>query len=279
MSAVRSALLLFSKFPRAGQTKTRLTVEREGILSGEEAADLYEQMLLDVAERAFLALSSLANEAPAGSRSYDLIVSCSPQGDLAAMEELFRQNGPWPAPIQFITDRGRNFDEHFYDAFRQLFSEGYDQVVAIGGDLPVMPIEHLTGAFAWLDRYAGSPTGCLVLAPCQESGVSVVGMTRQTPVDFTGIFYNLDGVPALDGLVDIAREKNVPLMMQDPVADVDDPQDLAHTISLMRTLAYAAAFQSEVVVPKRTLAWVERQQLRVVTPPNENHDTREEIDA
>ena len=49
MERKKHALVLFTKFPEPGVTKTRLMEENGGQLTPQEAADLYKAMVLDTA--------------------------------------------------------------------------------------------------------------------------------------------------------------------------------------------------------------------------------------
>ena len=143
-----------------------------------------------------------------------------------------------------------------------------------------MPISHIVRAFEWLAYFDSfSERGGFVQAPCQACGVSLVGYTRDTPMDSTGVFYNLNGVPALDGYTVKAQVRGVPAAQLDTVADVDNLEDLAHTISLMKAISYSSIYQPELYVPVRTMAWIEDTGIVVSTPPNTLHDPRERIDA
>lgn len=279
----KHAFLLFTKAPAAGVTKTRLTEARGGIFTPEEAADLYQAMLLDVTEIGFRALAELNGGDGANGNEpecYDFFISCSPESDRPALEKILHESGPWPAPIGFIHDRGKTFDEHFDDAFRQLFQQGYHSVVSIGGDLPTMPVSHIVQAFQWLAYFDSfSEKGGFVQAPCQECGVSLVGYTARTPMDSTGVFYNLEGVPALDAYIRKAAERGVPVASLTPVADVDDPRDLAHTISLLNAIAYSSQFQPDLQLARRSLKWIQKMGVVISTPPNAEHDPREVLDA
>jgi glycosyltransferase A (GT-A) superfamily protein (DUF2064 family) len=290
MSGKKHAFLLFTKAPTPGVTKTRLTEARGGILTPEEAADFYRAALLDVVEIGFQALAELNNgasaeadgtAAPGGEPDrYDFWVSCTSKNDQEKLEELFEQAGPWPRPIAFISDRGKTFDEHFDDAFQQLFRGGYHAVVSIGGDLPTMPVSHIVQAFQWLDYFDSfSERGGFVQAPCQECGVSLVGYTAETPMDSKGVFYNLDGVPALDAYITKAAERGVPVASLTPVADVDDMGDMAHMASLLKAIAYSSQCQPGLFVARRTLDWFKQTGIVISTPPNAQHDPREQIDA
>lgn len=279
--ASKHALMIFTKAPTPGVTKTRLTEEKGGILTPEEAAELYRAMLLDVAQIATEALKELNSQNPTNSggrfREYHLVISSPSPSDRQQLEVLLQEAGIEPS--LYIIDRGKTFDDHFDDAFRQLFDQGYYSVVAIGGDLPTMPVSHLIQAFQWLSHFAGtSEQGGLVQAPCQECGVSLVGYTADTPIDSQGVYYNLDGVPALDAYIHKAAQKKIPVACLTPVADIDDVQDLAHSISLLRAMAYARPFQRDLYLAHRTLAWIDQSGIVVNTPPNLNHDPRYEID-
>ena len=284
MMSKKHAFLLFTKAPMPGLTKTRLTEARGGILTEADAAAFYKASLLDVAEIGFRALTQLTEQAGQGNGTapdqYDFVVCCSPASEQPMLEQLFAEAGPWPGSITFINDRGMTFDEHFDDAFQQLFDRGYHAVVSIGGDLPTMPVSHLVRAFEWLAYFDSfSDRSGFVQAPCQACGVSLVGYTKNTPMDSDGVFYNLNGIPALDAYTRKAQERGVPVALLDAVADVDNVEDLAHTISLMQAIAYSSIYQPELFVPRRTLEWIEQTGIVVSTPPNTLHDPRERIDA
>jgi glycosyltransferase A (GT-A) superfamily protein (DUF2064 family) len=283
MNSKKHAFLLFTKAPAPGVTKTRLTKERGGIFTPEEALSFYQACLLDVAEIGFHALEELSGSQPDNGDQpdqYDFFISCSPASKQAELEQFFKEAGPWPATVNFINDHGETFDQHFDDAFKQLFSRGYHSVVSVGGDLPTMPVSHIVQAFQWLAYFdAISDIGGFVQAPCQACGVSLVGYTAKTPMDSQGVFYNLQGVPALDAYTIKAGRQSIPTALLMPVADVDNGEDLAHTISLIRAIKYASYFQPDLFVPHRTLAWIDQKRLVISTPPNTEHDPRESIDA
>ncbi len=283
METVKNALVLFTKAPIPGLTKTRLTKQRGGILTPQEAADLYRATLLDVADVAFRALQNCSRQPGVKSdcqpACYDFVVSAASETDSTQLKRIFEQSVPSAPPISYIVDRGNNFDEHFNDAYRQLFAQGYHSVIAIGGDLPTLRPYHIEAAFQWLDYLEGAGKGAAVLASCQDCGVSLVGVTDDTALDFGGVFYNQDGVSALDKIVSLCALSEIPIALLDTIADIDTTGDLAHAITLMQTMRYASQFQTELETPTRTLEWVQRHGIVVTTPPNPNHDPREMVDA
>jgi len=278
MSAQKHAFMFFTKAPTPGLTKTRLTSAKGGFLTEEEATDLYTAVMLDVAEIGHAALDQLNAAVGEKGDTYDFVVCSTPASDMERMRRIFEASFPWP--IRYITDQGKTFNEHFDDGFKQLWKLGYHSAVSIGGDLPSMPVSHIVRAFQWLSYFDSAyETGGLVFCPCQACGVSLVGLTEKTPMDFDGVFYNPEGTPALDAITALSEARGIPAAGLDPVSDIDNAEDLAHALSLARSHAYVGRFQPEVMAPKRFLAWAEKTGITVNTPPNFDHDPREEIDA
>jgi glycosyltransferase A (GT-A) superfamily protein (DUF2064 family) len=282
MNKRKHALSLFTKSPQPGSTKTRLTIKYGGSLSDQEAADFYRATMLDVTASAFHALELCRKTALDNNimDKYDFFISCPSEQERARLQAIFKAELPDADGIQYIIDRGQNFDEHFNNHYQQLFGQLYQSVVCIGGDLPVISPEFIHRAFQWLD-YLGkeSEKGAMVIAPCQAAGVSLVGLTADAPMDFSGVFYNMQGVAALEAITRIATEKQVPMAMLETLSDVDNTEDLAHTIAVINALRYASYFQPDICVPERTLAWINKMALVVKTPPNIEHDPRGDIDG
>ncbi len=286
MADKRQALLIFSKPPIPGMVKTRLTQAHGGFLTDEQAAQFFKLSLYDVAEASMQALMELQAENnalvaadPTADRiTYDFFVSTTPAQNLDLMRQTFDAIGPWPMEIHYITDEGATFDDHFDDAFRQIFAMGYEHIVSVGGDIPTMPKSHVTQAFQWLDYYRSLGTPGFVCAPCQECGTSLVGFSCDTPINHQGVYYNTNGVAALDAYMAKTAAMGIPVSYFAPIADIDEKVDLAHAISCMNAIAQAARYQHELFVPHRVLNWVNFMGITVSTPPNEEHDPRQYID-
>lgn len=285
MAEKKQALLLFSKPPIPGMVKTRLTIKHGGFLNDAQAADFFKRSLYDVSEACMHALyelqyanDELVKQDPTADKiTYHFFVS-TPAAEIDKMKATYDEIGPWPMEIHYITDRGATFDDHFDDAFKQIFDMGYEHIVSVGGDIPTMPKSHITQAFQWLDYFQSQGTPGFVQAPCQECGTSLVGFSYNTPINHQGVYYNLDGKPALDAYMEKTAEKNIPTAYFSPVADIDERTDLAHAISCMRAIEQAAKYQNELFVPRRVLDWVDFMGIQVSTPPNEEHDPRQYID-
>ncbi|MBQ9003535.1 MAG: DUF2064 domain-containing protein, partial [Eggerthellaceae bacterium] len=277
---------IFTKPPLPGVVKTRMTEEYGGFFTMQQAAQFYKNCFYDVCTMGMEALGELqqandelvASDPSADKITYDFFCSTTPAESLEQVRELFDRIGPWPMEVNLLVDTGSTFDEHFNDACDQIFGQGYEHLVAIGGDVPTMPKSHIIQSFQWLDYFQTLGKPGFVYAPCQECGTSLVGYSHNTPMNHTGVYYNMEGRPALDGYLAKLQEADVPSAYFDPVADVDEVTDLGHAISCMKAIREAAKYQP-LFVPHRTLNWVEFMGITVSTPPNDNHDPRDYIDG
>lgn len=287
---MKNTLLLFSKLPEVGLVKTRLTTLKDGVFAPEVASALYHCMLFDVVEICCAALSELEARVPraagaegaspaADADEYELVISTAPASNLDKMRALFEDAGTWPRPIVFRADRGASFDEHYNDAFRQCWDAGSDCILSMGADMPALTVQDVVRGFDALHGLAAEPRGGLVMAPDQEMGVSIIGWTRTTDFDHSGVFYNQEGLTVLPAYIAKARSLDLPVVYLPPVPDVDTMQDLMHNITLVEALNYTAPFSGNTP-PYRTahaldeIGWSE---VRVM--PNGLLDPRGHIDV
>lgn len=285
MSQRRNTLLLFAKLPEPGMVKTRLTAGRGGLFSDEDAARLFEAMLLDVVSTCLVAFDACLRREPGADDGYELVVSTAPERNAATMEALLsREFGPLSGddvtfPILVRTDAGASFDEHYNDAFEQCWAAGSDCILSMGADMPALTVGDVVRGFAALHELEHMDRGGIVLAPDQEMGVSVVGWTRGTAFDHSGVFYNPTGLTVLPAYVEKARAAGLPALYLPPVPDVDTMADLMHNITLVDALDWCARFDGGKA-PRRTLGLLRElgcDEVRV--PPNDLRDPRDVIDG
>ena len=106
----------------------------------------------------------------------------------------------------------------------------------------------------------------MVVSADQECGYNILGYTCTTPFNFEGVFYNRDGVTALDMVTYKAAEQNIPLAILEIVPDVDVPVDLAGFISVVKVIQLAEKHDTSVVSPKRTIKFLETMGLEASAP-------------
>ena len=291
METRRNAILLFSKVPEPGKVKTRLTPLKDGYFDPEVASALYHCMLFDVVEcccdalrdleRADLeraALEGTCERMPVRDE-YTLFISAPGQAGEDGMRALFEESGTWPREIVFIHDDGASFDEHYNDAFAQVWERGFDTVLSMGCDMPALRRSIITEGFERLHELCGRAGGGIVLAPDQEMGVSIVGWTRETAFDHTGVFYNRDGLTVLPAYIQKAARLGLPALYLPDVPDVDTIADLNHNVTLVQALEYCAKFQDDLTPPHRTAqALREMGYTDIRVMPNDLFDDRSGID-
>ena len=291
----KNTVLLFSKVPEVGLVKTRLTVLKDGMFPPETAAELYHCMLFDVVEiimaalddldaRQSAALESVARDGDAAADrdfvrdTYELVISTTPAPNAEVMRKLFADAGEWPRPFRVIVDEGASFDEHYNHAFAQCWEQGADCILSMGADMPALTKSDVKLGFEQLHKLDNVPGGGIVLAPDQEMGVSVIGWTRRTDFDHTGVFYNRGGLTVLPAYIKKAQQLGLPALWLPPIPDVDTMGDFFHNVTLVHALNYCAKFD-DVCPPWRTAEkFIDMGFREIVVAPNNLLDPRDHID-
>jgi glycosyltransferase A (GT-A) superfamily protein (DUF2064 family) len=274
---MRHALVIFSKVPQVGVSKTRLTERRGGILTDEEANDFYEAFVSDVIT------------ACAKVRGVDLYLCHNKDGNRRDLDVLISKLTPTPRFKEIFTDSGGSFDEAMQHCADYIIKGGAasrlaDTVTIVGGDLPTIQTTAIEDGIRKMEKLQALPEGqkaaiklptakgigaAIIEAACQEGGFSLIGYTCTTPFDFHGVFYNKDGITALDMIVQKAQEKTIPVGVVEQMPDVDIPIDLGGMIPSIMILELAGATDSMVSVPVHTIEVVRKIGLiSTATPMN-----------
>ena len=289
----KNTLLLFSKPPIPGLVKTRLTRLKGGIFTPEVAATLYHCMLFDVVEICCNAMNTMAAQSEAALNeargrgvpeeelvldTFEMLISTTPAENLEVMEGFFDPVDAWPMPLHFIYDQGKSFDEHYNNAFDQAWERGADCILSLGADMPALHTKDVINGFETLHTLDGVPGGGIVLSPDQAMGVSIVGWTRETKFDHTGVFYNQSGLTVLPAYIEKCERLGLPALYLPAVPDVDTMGDLMHNVTLVQALNYCAPFEGNTPPYRTAQALKEIGWDKVIVPPNELRDSREGID-
>lgn len=275
---MRNAIVVFTKVPKAGDTKTRLTTNRGGILTPEEAMALYEGCFLDVINVCLAA------------KCGDVLVCYNHDGDSEYLEKLLAKTSDRSQIKEVYADQGGNFDQCMQYAADYVLKNGgtdrlADSLIIVGGDLPSLQPAIIQDAARKLEQLAASEAGlniakkagnasagvgaALVEGACQEGGFSLVGYTCTTPFDFNKVFYNTEGITALDMLVMKAVAADIPFGVVEAAPDVDIPVDLASMIPVIKALELASRHDESITIPVNTLAILDKIGLESsALPPN-----------
>ena len=163
LSQPANALVILTKAPQPGQSKTRLVPR----LSYAEAADLARALLLD----------QLQNLATFGGAR--LFIAFTPE-NAAGFFEGFIARG-----FTCFAQRGQSLGERMSHAFEHLFASGFENIILIGSDLPTLPVRFFQQAYAWLEKSAD-----VVLGPSADGGYYLVGMNRMITAIFDEISWS-----------------------------------------------------------------------------------------
>lgn len=202
-------VIVFSRYPEAGRTKTRLIAS----LGADRAAQLQQ------------ALSRYTFE-----RTRDFCVSADGHGwqvrfaggSAEKMAAMFGQSAEHYQP-QVGTDLGQRLQH----ATRSAFDRGASRVVVIGTDCPAVEPATLASAMDKLSKCD------VVLGPAVDGGYYLVGMREFQPQLFADIAWGSDRV--LDQTVAAAKRAGCRVGMLGMLADVDQPEDLVHCRRLLGT--------------------------------------------
>lgn len=193
-------LILFTRFPEPGRTKTRLIPA----LGAQGAAALQRRM----SEAIIARMTEFAAGYPV-----DLEIRYA-GGNQEAMEAWFSDD------IPCLPQGGGNLGDRLRQAFAQAFVHGDRRVVIIGADCPGLTPAFLAQAFAALNQKD------LVLGPAMDGGYYLIGLNRPAPSLFSGIPWGSGNV--LTATLNQAKILNLSNHLLEPLADVDRPEDLRH---------------------------------------------------
>lgn len=262
---MRNAVVVFTKVPETGKTKTRLTVDQGGVFTPEEAKEFYEASLLDVIDCCI------------ASACCDLYVCHDRAGDGEYLKWLLQGVSRPDAITEVFADKGETFDKGMQYAADHVLKERKgtrlaESVLIVGGDMPSLQPSTLRAAVRKLEMLAGAGTpgtavgSAMVVSADQECGFNILGYTCTTPFTFDGVFYNRDGITALDMISYKAAEQGIPLGILEIVPDVDVPVDLAGFISVVKTMQLAEKHDPSLHPPRRTIKVLEKLGIEASAP-------------
>jgi uncharacterized protein len=202
MATGDNALVVMTKAPRPGESKTRLVPP----LTFEEAAALSRALLIDQ-------LNHLADFSGA-----ELFVAFTPKDSAELFETLV------PKRFSCFPQEGDGLGERMRRAFQQLFAQRFENIVLIGSDLPPIPLHNFDHAYASLS--AGRD---VVVGPTEDGGYYLIGMRCLVPGLFEGIHWSRADVfdRTLESIVHAGLSYDLLPLEQ----DIDTPQDLIRLYS------------------------------------------------
>ncbi len=147
-----SKLLVFTRYPEAGTTKTRLIAEL-----GAEGAALLQKKL---SERVISQANQLTKR---------LALATSVYYTGGSREKM----ASWLGPMHFVTQADGDLGQRMHAAFMHAFAGGAKRAVLIGSDIPDINVDLLEQAFiALLDKE-------VVIGPSEDGGYYLIGLVAK----------------------------------------------------------------------------------------------------
>ena len=199
--AGQERLIIFTRYPEPGKTKTRLMPA----LGPEGAADLQREMT-EHAVRTAQTVHDLPMELRFVGGNHD------------RMEKWLGKDA------RYREQSGSDLGERMADAFQAAFSEGAERVVITGIDSPEITGGILQAAFDALKRHD------LVLGPATDGGYYLIGLRRPAahkvlPEIFRNVEWGTNRV--LEATLSKIEKLRLSSALLAPLDDVDRPEDLA----------------------------------------------------
>ncbi len=191
------AIILFTRVPLPGDTKTRLMP----CYTASECAVLQTCFLQDVLEQC-------------QKTKKEIFVAYSPLEGAPLLKEIVGESLP------IFAQQGSTLASRMHHAIKTVLEQGYDSCVLIGSDLPSLQSKQILQGLFLLK------SSDLVFIPTMDGGYGLVGM--KTPI--TPVFLEGENGKA-STLVDILERLNktqYKIKCFDMISDIDVPGDLLH---------------------------------------------------
>jgi hypothetical protein len=204
----RQAVLLFTRYPRAGKVKTRL-IDR---LGPQGAAELHSRMTKQVLRQIRPALQNDSDD------SAQLQI-CYCGGSEQEMQD-------WLGPdLPFFRQQGNSLGERMAAAFVRAWKQKAEQVLLIGSDCPAIDAAVITTGLKKLRNHD------LVLGPAADGGYYLIGL-RAFPPQYEQLFREIDWgtEQVLRQTLHRAAETQLSCALLPILHDIDRPEDLVHLV-------------------------------------------------
>lgn len=197
-SSSRNALIVFTREPEPGKTKTRLMP----YFSPEQCAELHRCMIKDISREM---------------KNADVSVVVAFTSDDAAEPAFLRKT--MGKDTLFIKQRGGDIGVRMQNAIDDVLSLGYDKVILIGTDIPEIKAETINTSLELL------ASDDIVLGPTADGGYYLIGMKVMHPEAFNVKVFGVASV--FDETVTSLKKAGLSVGKSDTYSDMDIPDDLA----------------------------------------------------
>ncbi len=190
-------LIVFSRYPIPGRTKTRLI----SAIGPAGAADLQRR----------LTEKTMATVRAAASRLNLGVEVCFAGGSERKMRRWLGSD------TVFSRQVAGDLGERMCSAFAEAFQNGCSSVVLLGSDIPRLGTDHLEQAYTAIKEHD------LVLGPSSDGGYWLIALRKPANL-FMGINWGTEAV--LGQTLALAKRQNLKFHLLEPLTDIDTVQGL-----------------------------------------------------
>ena len=197
---MKSALIIFLKYPELGRSKTRLAKD----IGNENALKVYIELL---------------NHTQLISKQ--LKIDKYLFYDKVTANKMLWGDEIYQTAYQIESDLGGRME----NAFEQLFLKGYDRVVIIGSDCYELTQDVIEQAFELLN------TSDAVVGPAKDGGYYLLGLRKLIPQLFSDVAWSTDEV--FSATVKTLENLNLTYSTTPILSDIDTIEDLTPKLKLL----------------------------------------------
>jgi rSAM/selenodomain-associated transferase 2/rSAM/selenodomain-associated transferase 1 len=194
----RKKLIVFTRYPEPGKTKTRLI----GVLGAQGAAEVHRQM---------------AEHAVSVARRLRALTGIDIEIRFDGSDES-RMCGWLGNDLTYAEQLGSNLGERMDNAFKDGFDQGCDRIVLMGSDCPDLTEDILNAAFLALEDHS------VVVGPAADGGYYLVGLKQRVSPVFHGISWGTEAV--FKETQQVLFSNGLSCAVLEQLRDVDTPADL-----------------------------------------------------
>ncbi|MEG0855514.1 MAG: TIGR04282 family arsenosugar biosynthesis glycosyltransferase [Terrisporobacter sp.] len=194
---MKEAIIIFTRVPIPGKTKTRL----EKMLSKIECAEIHKNFLKDIRNTC-------------KNTKRDIFIFYTPIDHNNIIKNIFGDD------VNYKIQEGNDLGEKMYNAIERVLNKNYKSCILIGSDIPFLNVKDLEKAFSILREKD------IVLGPTEDKGYYLVGMNKATKSVFENIEYGYGNV--LDNTIKSIENANLTYDLTNKNRDIDEPEDLKH---------------------------------------------------
>ena len=192
---MREAIIIFTRVPIPGQTKTRL----QSFLTKDQCAEIHKNFLKDIKHTC-------------KKLKRDIFVFYTPADKDNVLKSIFGDK------FKYKIQEGNDLGEKMYNAIEYVLGKKYNSCILIGTDIPFLKEEDLRKAFKVLREKD------IVLGPTVDKGYYLVGMKRPIKTVFENVEYGHGNV--LDNTITSIKSSNLTYGLTNKNVDIDEKEDL-----------------------------------------------------